>query len=55
LALWMLGYPQAALADANQALSKAREIGDAATDCAKAGSAVGPVIIYFRRDFRSRG
>ena len=31
LALWMLGYPQAALADANQALSNARERGDAAT------------------------
>jgi len=30
-ALWMLGYPEAALADAEQALSDAREIGQAAT------------------------
>jgi hypothetical protein len=31
LALWMLGYPKAALADAHHALSDAREIGHAAT------------------------
>ena len=31
LALWMLGYPEAALADAEQAISNAREIGQAAT------------------------
>ena len=31
LALWMLGYPEAALADADQALKDAREIGQAAT------------------------
>ena len=31
LALWMLGYPEAALADAEQALRDAREIGQAAT------------------------
>jgi predicted ATPase len=31
LALWMLGYPQAALADANHALHCARELGQAAT------------------------
>ena len=30
-ALWMLGYPEAALADVDQALSDAREIGHAAT------------------------
>jgi class 3 adenylate cyclase/predicted ATPase len=30
-ALWMLGYPKAALADTDQALSDAREIGQAAT------------------------
>jgi predicted ATPase len=30
-ALWMLGYPEAALADADQALSEARESGQAAT------------------------
>jgi hypothetical protein len=30
-ALWSLGYPEAALADADQALSDAREIGHAAT------------------------
>jgi len=30
-ALWMLGYPEAALADADQALKDAREIGQAAT------------------------
>jgi hypothetical protein len=30
-ALWCLGYPEAALADADQALSNAREIGHAAT------------------------
>ena len=30
-ALWFLGYPEAALADADQALSTAREIGQAAT------------------------
>jgi len=31
LALWLLGYPQAALADTEHALGIAREIGDAAT------------------------
>jgi len=31
LALWMLGYPEAALADAEQVLRDAREIGQAAT------------------------
>ena len=31
LALWMLGYPTAALADAEQAISSAREIGQTAT------------------------
>ena len=31
VALWMLGYPEAALADADQALKDAREIGQAAT------------------------
>jgi hypothetical protein len=31
LALWMLGYPTAALADAEQAISNAREIGETAT------------------------
>ena len=31
LALWMLGYPDAALADADHALKDAREIGQAAT------------------------
>ena len=31
LALWMLGYPQAALADTNRALKLARELGQAAT------------------------
>ena len=31
LALWVLGYPEAALADCDQALSNAREIGEAAT------------------------
>ena len=31
LASWMLGYPAAALADADQAISDAREIGQAAT------------------------
>ena len=31
LALWMLGYPEAALADADQAVKDAREIGQAAT------------------------
>ena len=31
LALWMLGYPEAALADAEHALKDAREIGNAAT------------------------
>jgi predicted ATPase len=31
LTLWMLGYPEAALADAEQALENAREIGHAAT------------------------
>ena len=31
LALWMLGYPEAALADADDALKDAREIGQAAT------------------------
>jgi hypothetical protein len=29
--LWLLGYPDAALADAERALKKAREIGHAAT------------------------
>jgi class 3 adenylate cyclase/tetratricopeptide (TPR) repeat protein len=31
LALWLLGYPEAALADANEAIRYAREIGHAAT------------------------
>jgi predicted ATPase len=31
LALWLLGYPEAALADLDQALTDAREIGQAAT------------------------
>jgi predicted ATPase len=31
LALWLLGYPEAALADSDQAISDAREIGQAAT------------------------
>ena len=31
LALWLLGYPEAALADAERALKDAREIGQAAT------------------------
>ena len=31
LALWVLGYPKAALADCNQAISDARDIGEAAT------------------------
>ena len=31
IALWLLGYPEAALADADQALRDAREIGHAAT------------------------
>jgi hypothetical protein len=31
LALWLLGYPEAALADADHALKDAREIGQAAT------------------------
>ena len=31
LALWVLGYPEAALADADHALKDAREIGQAAT------------------------
>ena len=31
LALWLLGYPEAALADADRALKDAREIGQAAT------------------------
>jgi hypothetical protein len=31
LASWMLGYPMAALADTEQAISNAREIGQAAT------------------------
>jgi hypothetical protein len=31
MALWLLGYPDAALADTNQALNDAREIGHAAT------------------------
>jgi hypothetical protein len=30
-ALWMLGYPEAALADAERALNHARELGQAAT------------------------
>ena len=29
--MWMLGYPEAALADADQALKDAREIGHAAS------------------------
>ena len=31
MALWVLGYPEAALADADHALKDAREIGHAAT------------------------
>jgi hypothetical protein len=31
MALWLLGYPDAALADAKQALQEARDIGQAPT------------------------
>ena len=31
LALWLIGYPEAALADSNRAIADAREIGQAAT------------------------
>ena len=31
MALWLLGYPDAALADAKQALQEARDIGQATT------------------------
>ena len=39
LALWLLGYPEAALRDADDALKDAREIGQAATLDAGAGFA----------------
>ena len=37
MALWLLGYPEAALADADHAIKDAREIGQAATSDVCAG------------------
>jgi hypothetical protein len=48
-ALWMLGYPEAALADAREALKDAREIGHAAIDvCAEPDN----VYAYLLRKLR---
>ena len=44
LALWMLGYPEAALADADQAVKDAREIGQAATLMFALDCHVGPTL-----------
>jgi tetratricopeptide (TPR) repeat protein len=44
LALWTLGYPESALADAEQALGDAREMGKAATFLSALGGA-GPSVI----------
>ena len=50
LALWLLGYPEAALADADRALKDAREIGQAATLMYRAGPRI--VDPYLLRKLR---
>ena len=49
-ALWLLGYPQAALADVDQAVEEARDFGQAATLMFRAG----PVLVALRLDRQQR-
>jgi hypothetical protein len=49
LAQWLLGYPEAALADANQAIKYAREIGQAATLMYALG--IAPLVLVARGDY----
>ena len=49
LALWLLGYPEAALADANEAIRYAREIGHAAT--LMYALAIAPFVVVARGDY----
>ena len=49
LALWLLGYPEAALADANEAIRYAREIGHAATLMYALG--IAPLVVVARGDY----
>jgi tetratricopeptide (TPR) repeat protein len=48
-ALWLLGYPEAALADANEAIRYAREIGHAATLMYALG--IAPLVVVARGDY----
>jgi predicted ATPase len=49
LALWLLGYPKAALADADEAIRYAREIGHAATLMYALG--IAPLVAVARGDY----
>jgi predicted ATPase len=49
LAQWVLGYPEAALADANEAIRHAREIGHAATLMHALG--IAPLVLVARGDY----
>jgi class 3 adenylate cyclase/predicted ATPase len=49
LALWLLGYHEAALADANEAIRYAREIGHAATLMYALG--IAPLVVVARGDY----
>ena len=49
LALWLLGYPEAALADANEAIRYAREIGHAAT--LMYALIIAPLVVVARGDY----
>ena len=49
LAQWLLGYPEAALADANEAIRYAREIGHAATLMYALG--IAPLVLVVRGDY----
>jgi class 3 adenylate cyclase/predicted ATPase len=49
LAQWLLGYPEAALADANEAIRYAREIGHAATLMYALG--IAPLVLVARGDY----
>ena len=49
LALWLLGYPEAALSDANEAIRYAREIGHAATLMYALG--IAPLVVVARGDY----
>ena len=51
LALWLLGYPEAALADLSRAINDAREIGQAATLMYALGHA--PLTLLLSRNYEA--